>query len=61
VAVVSIGEHIESSLLVVIQLRQLGVKTIVAKRSHRSMAASSTSSVSRGSSSRNPNGDPDRA
>jgi trk system potassium uptake protein len=31
VAVVSIGENIESSLLVVMQLRELGVKTIVAK------------------------------
>jgi trk system potassium uptake protein TrkA len=31
VAVVSIGENIESSLLVVTQLRELGVKTIVAK------------------------------
>ena len=31
VAVVSIGEHLESSLLVVMQLRELGVKTIVAK------------------------------
>jgi trk system potassium uptake protein TrkA len=31
VAIVSIGEHIESSLLVVMQLRELGVKTIVAK------------------------------
>jgi trk system potassium uptake protein TrkA len=31
VAVVSIGENIESSLLVVMQLRELGVKRIVAK------------------------------
>jgi trk system potassium uptake protein TrkA len=31
VAVVSIGENIESSLLVVMQLRELGVETIVAK------------------------------
>jgi trk system potassium uptake protein TrkA len=31
VAVVSIGENIESSLLVVMQLRELGVKTVVAK------------------------------
>ena len=31
VAVVSIGENIESSLLVVMQLRELGVKSIVAK------------------------------
>jgi trk system potassium uptake protein TrkA len=31
VAVVSIGENIESSLLVVMQLRQLGIQTIVAK------------------------------
>lgn len=31
VAVVSIGENIESSLLVVMQLRELGVKAIVAK------------------------------
>jgi trk system potassium uptake protein TrkA len=31
VAVVSIGEHLESSLLVVMQLREMGVKTIVAK------------------------------
>jgi trk system potassium uptake protein TrkA len=31
VAVVSIGENIESSLLVVMQLRELGVTTIVAK------------------------------
>jgi trk system potassium uptake protein TrkA len=31
VAVVSIGENIESSLLVVMQLRELGVKMIVAK------------------------------
>jgi trk system potassium uptake protein TrkA len=31
VAVVSIGENIESSLLVVMQLRELGIKTIVAK------------------------------
>jgi trk system potassium uptake protein TrkA len=31
VAVVSIGENIESSLLVVMQLRELGVQTIVAK------------------------------
>ena len=31
VAVVSIGENIESSLLVVMQLRELGVRTIVAK------------------------------
>ena len=31
VAVVSIGENIESSLLVVMQLKELGVKTIVAK------------------------------
>ena len=31
VAVVSIGENIESSLLVVMQLRELGVKTIVSK------------------------------
>jgi trk system potassium uptake protein TrkA len=31
VAVVSIGENIESSLLVVMQLRELAVKTIVAK------------------------------
>ena len=31
VAVVSIGEHLEASLLVVMQLRELGVKTIVAK------------------------------
>ena len=31
VAVVSIGENIESSLLVVMQVRELGVKTIVAK------------------------------
>jgi trk system potassium uptake protein len=31
VAVVSIGENIESSLLVVMQLHELGVKTIVAK------------------------------
>ena len=31
VAVVSIGENIESSLLVVMQLRELGVNTIVAK------------------------------
>jgi trk system potassium uptake protein len=31
VAVVSIGENIESSLLVVMQLRELGVPTIVAK------------------------------
>jgi trk system potassium uptake protein TrkA len=31
VAVVSIGEHIESSLLVVMLLHELGVKTIVAK------------------------------
>jgi trk system potassium uptake protein TrkA len=31
VAVVSIGENIESSLLVVMQLRELGIQTIVAK------------------------------
>lgn len=31
VAVVSIGENIESSLLVVMQLRELGIRTIVAK------------------------------
>jgi trk system potassium uptake protein TrkA len=31
VAVVSIGENIESSLLVVMQLREIGVRTIVAK------------------------------
>ena len=31
VAVVSIGENIESSLLVVMQLRELGIETIVAK------------------------------
>src|SRR3990170_2063122 len=31
VAVVSIGENIESSLLVVMQLKELGIKTIVAK------------------------------
>jgi trk system potassium uptake protein TrkA len=31
VAVVSIGENIESSLLVVMQLRELGIKTIIAK------------------------------
>jgi trk system potassium uptake protein TrkA len=31
VAVVSIGENIESSLLVVMQLRDLGIKTIIAK------------------------------
>ncbi len=31
VAVVSIGENIESSLLVVMQLRELGVQTVVAK------------------------------
>jgi trk system potassium uptake protein TrkA len=31
VAVVSIGENIESSLLVVMQLREIGVKSIVAK------------------------------
>jgi trk system potassium uptake protein len=31
VAVVSIGENIESSLLVVMQLRELGVETVVAK------------------------------
>ena len=31
VAVVSIGENIESSLLVVMQLREIGIKTIVAK------------------------------
>jgi trk system potassium uptake protein TrkA len=31
VAIVSIGENIESSLLVVMQLRDLGIKTIVAK------------------------------
>ena len=31
VAVVSIGENIESSLLVVMQLHELGIKTIVAK------------------------------
>lgn len=31
VAIVSIGENIESSLLVVMQLRELGVKTIIAK------------------------------
>jgi trk system potassium uptake protein TrkA len=31
VAVVSIGENIESSLLVVMQLRELGIRTIIAK------------------------------
>jgi len=31
VAVVSIGENIESSLLVVMQLREIGIKTVVAK------------------------------
>src|SRR5688500_10284675 len=31
VAIVSIGEDIESSLLVVMQLKELGIKTIVAK------------------------------
>lgn len=31
VAIVSIGENIESSLLVVMQLKELGIKTIVAK------------------------------
>jgi trk system potassium uptake protein TrkA len=31
VAVVSIGEHLEASLLVVMQLREMGVATIVAK------------------------------
>ena len=31
IAVVSIGENIESSLLVVMQLKELGIKTIVAK------------------------------
>ena len=30
-AAVSIGENIESSLLVVMQLRELGIATIVAK------------------------------
>ena len=53
VAVVSIGESIESSLLVVMQLRELGVKTIIAKAVTPLHGRILKSLVSRASFSRN--------